>query len=53
MEGNQKITCTVESCLYNDDCKYCALKEIKVTPIKNCATKKPDESMCSSYKFAK
>lgn len=51
MEGNQKISCTVESCKYNTENHCCSLEEIKVTPIENCDTEKPDESMCSSYKY--
>lgn len=51
MEGNQKISCTVESCKYNDNSGCCVLNQIKVTPIDNCDTKQPDESMCSSYKY--
>ena len=50
-ENNQKINCTVSSCKYNiKDCQECSLKQIVVTPIENCDTKQPDESMCSSYK---
>lgn len=46
----QKINCTVESCKFNDyNTQECLLKQITVTPIQNCKTKKPDESMCSSY----
>ena len=52
MEGNQKIHCTVGSCRYNDEDKnVCILEAIQVAPIKNCKTKKPDESMCASYKY--
>lgn len=51
MESNQKICCTVESCKYNNYNGYCTLKEITVTPIENCNTKQPDESMCSSYEY--
>lgn len=52
MEDNtQKIYCTVESCKYNDSTDgRCILNEITVTPTKNCTTKQPDESKCSSYK---
>ena len=49
MERNQKINCTVDSCRYNDKDKNCILRQITVTPIDNCDTKQPDESMCSSY----
>lgn len=50
MDKNQKINCTVESCKYNDqENNNCILKQITVTPIENCDTKQPDESMCSSY----
>lgn len=52
MEKNQKINCTVESCKYNNQEKqYCTLEQIVVTPIQNCDTKQPDESMCSSYEY--
>ncbi|MBR2744999.1 MAG: DUF1540 domain-containing protein [Clostridia bacterium] len=47
---NQKINCTVESCKYNNcNSQECVLKQIMVTPVKNCEAKKPDESMCSNY----
>lgn len=50
-ENNQKINCTVSSCKYNkENTQECTLKQIVVTPIENCDTKQPDESMCSSYK---
>ena len=50
MEKNQKINCTVESCKFNNQkSNNCMLKQITVTPIENCDTKQPDESMCSSY----
>ena len=50
MEGNQKIQCTVESCIYNNpQANLCNLKAIQVEPVKNCNTSKPDESMCASY----
>lgn len=51
MKENQTINCTVETCKYNDCQKQqCQLQQIVVTPIQGCATKQPDESMCSSYK---
>lgn len=54
MEKNQKINCTVESCKFNNsDNEECTLKQIIVTPMQNCQTKKADESMCSSYKYEK
>ncbi len=50
MENKQKINCTVDSCKYNNGEKnLCELEAIVVTPIHNCDTKQPDESMCSSY----
>lgn len=50
MEKNQIINCTVGSCKYNDKGRQeCQLGQIIVTPVQNCDTKKPDESMCSSY----
>lgn len=54
MDGKQKINCTVTSCVYNNDKeKECTLKQIIVTPIKDCNTQNPDESMCSSYEYNK
>ena len=54
MDKNQKINCTVGSCKYNNmENEECTLKQIIVTPIENCQTKTPDESMCSSYEFDK
>ncbi|HJJ04703.1 MAG TPA: DUF1540 domain-containing protein [Clostridiaceae bacterium] len=50
MEKNQKINCTVGSCKYNNPEKQdCMLEQIVVTPIEDCNTQEPDESMCSSY----
>ncbi len=47
---NQKIKCTVDSCKFNNcNNQECILKQIMVTPMNNCKTKTPDESMCSSY----
>lgn len=54
MESNQKINCTVSSCKYNQNQEQaCTLKQIIVTPMQDCQTKEPDESMCSSYKYEK
>ena len=54
MEGNQKIHCTVETCRYNENGQnLCKLQAIKVEPTKNCNTKQPEESMCSSYIYEK
>ena len=53
MDSTQKISCTVESCKYNDSDGRCTLKEIKVTPNKGCYSKKADESNCSSYEYDK
>ena len=54
MEKKQKINCTVKSCKYNENqTQECNLEQIIVTPIENCDTKQPDESMCSSYKNKK
>ena len=51
MEHNQKINCTVTSCKYNKNQEQeCSLKQIIVTPIQDCKTKNPEESMWSSYK---
>ncbi len=52
MEPDQKINCTVTSCKYNKNQEQeCSLRQIIVTPIQDCDTKEPDESMCSSYKY--
>ncbi len=52
MDNNQKINCTVGSCKYNDNQRQeCQLKQIIVEPVQGCETKKPDESMCSSYDY--
>ena len=52
MIKNQRINCTVTSCKYNrTEDQECSLEQIIVTPIEDCNTKKPDESMCSSYKY--
>ena len=51
MNKNQKICCTVESCKYNNNAGGCVLDEITVTPIEDCNTKQPDESICSSYEY--
>ena len=54
MDEKQKINCTVETCKYNDtESNMCNLKQIMVSPIPNCDTKKCDESMCSSYEYDK
>ena len=51
MEENQKINCTVESCVYQDtNTKRCKLQAIEVVPVSNCGTGKTDESMCGSYR---
>lgn len=50
MNENQKINCTVESCVYQDEnTKRCKLQAINVVPVNNCKTGKTDESMCGSY----
>lgn len=52
MNDNQKINCTVESCKFNNcEKQMCELKQIVVSPMPDCNTKKCDESMCSSYKY--
>lgn len=51
MDKNQRINCTVESCVYNNcEKNLCKLDKIIVTPKLNVNTAKPDESECSSYK---
>ena len=50
MDTKQKINCTVESCVYNDEKKQkCVLDEITVEPCTDCASGQTDESMCGSY----
>lgn len=50
MENKQKINCTVESCIYNNqEYGLCKLNSIIVTPKPNVNSGKPDESECSSY----
>ena len=50
MEENQKINCTVESCVYQDGkTKRCTLQAIYVIPVTNYGTGNTDESMCGSY----
>lgn len=51
MEKNQKINCTVNSCIFqdNNNC-MCSLKNITVKATPNCNAKTPEESMCGSYK---
>lgn len=50
MKENQKINCTVESCIYQDEnTKRCTLQAIQVMPTQDCKTREPDESMCGSY----
>lgn len=51
MDKNQKICCSVTSCKYNNLENGCELSEIQVSPIQNCDTQEPDESMCSSYEY--
>ena len=51
-DKKQIINCTVESCKYNNcDTQTCELKQIVVSPLPDCNTKKCDESMCSSYEY--
>ena len=52
MDKNQKINCSVETCVYQDNEKRaCTLKAIHVKPTTNCETQDTDESMCGSYEF--
>ena len=52
MDKNQKINCSVESCVYQDDStKRCTLQAIHVQPTLDCKTREPDESMCGSYEY--
>ena len=51
-ENNQKIDCSVYSCQFNKNQEQeCSLKKIMVSPVDNCDTCEPDESMCASYKY--
>lgn len=50
MDKNQKISCSVSSCKYNNSQKQeCKLQTIMVTPVEGVDSGNPDESMCSSY----
>ena len=50
MEKNQKINCTVESCVYQDSRnRRCTLQSINVMPTVDNTSGKLDESMCGSY----
>lgn len=52
MEENQKINCTVESCVYQDSKKRrCTLQAINVMPTTDTITGETDESMCGSYEY--
>ena len=52
MEENQKINCTVSSCRFNNqEVQRCMLESIQVSPIEECDTMEPDESMCASYEY--
>lgn len=52
MDEKQKINCTVESCIYQDEKnKRCTLQSINVMPTPNSDTGEVDESMCGSYEF--
>ena len=52
MEENQKINCTVESCVYQDrEKRRCTLQSINVMPTTDTNTHETDESMCGSYEF--
>lgn len=49
-KGQQTIECSVNSCSYNDDKKFCTLKAIKVTPCGHVNNGIPeDETLCASY----
>ncbi len=52
MNDEQKINCTVKSCVYQDEkTKRCTLQSINVMPTTNCDTQETDESMCGSYEY--
>ena len=52
MEENQKINCTVESCVYQDSKnRRCTLQAINVMPTTDTTTVETDESMCGSYEY--
>ena len=55
MNKNQKINCSVKSCIFNNETSHlCELEEIKVCACPGCNTgKAEDESMCESYKNKK
>ena len=47
--NGQRIKCTVESCLHNENAKTCMLNSIKVGEVPGCNANCPEESMCCSY----
>ena len=52
IEENQKINCTVESCVYEDrENRRCTLPAINVMPATDTTTRETDESMCGSYEY--
>ena len=52
MEENQKINCTVETCVYQDSKnRRCTLQSINVIPTADINTRETDESMCGSYEY--
>lgn len=54
MEKNQKINCTVQSCIYQDENSHsCTLQAINVVPTPNTKSCKTDESKCGSYEYHK
>lgn len=51
MNENQKINCTVKTCVYQDNNnKRCTLKSINVMPTEYNMSGETDESMCGNYK---
>lgn len=54
MKENQKINCTVKSCVHQDErTKRCTLPSIQVVPTDGCDVCDYDESMCGSYEYCK
>ena len=52
MERKQEIKCNVASCRYNNQKKgHCELNCIQINPLVETDIDKPDESICSSYKY--
>ena len=45
----QRIKCTVDTCMHNNNAKDCMLNSIKVGEVPGCVPSNPEESMCTDY----